>query len=74
MAKVSNLVILNPADKTRMYAVATCEGSPADADDVVVTNIKDFPIGSQLTDTENKAFFVRTAAEKSVGDWAQIGA
>lgn len=30
MAAIKNLVILNPADKTRFYSVASGEGAPAD--------------------------------------------
>ena len=74
MAKVTELSILNPADKTRQYAVATCKGAVADADDKVVTDIKSFPIGSQLTDLTNKKFYVRTAAAKATTDWTMINA
>ena len=42
MAKVTNLVILNPADKTRMYSVAIGKGVPTDTDDPINTNVKDF--------------------------------
>lgn len=74
MAKITNLVILNPADKTRMYAVATGQGAPADADDVLVTNVKDFPVGSQYTDVTGKSFYVRVADAVAVADWQKINA
>lgn len=74
MAKIQDLAILNPADKTRMYAVATGKGTVADADDVIVTNVKDFPIGSQYTDTEGKNFYVRMADAKATADWKKINA
>lgn len=72
MAKVEKLSILNPSDKTRMYTVAIGEGAPADADDVIVTDVKKFPIGSQYTDTKDKKFYVRTAEAKAVDDWTNI--
>lgn len=74
MAKITELVILNPSDKTRMYAVSTGKGAPANADDVIVTNVRDFPVGSQYTDLTGKKFFVRVAVNKAVADWKEIGA
>lgn len=74
MAKVTNLSILNPADKTRMYSVVTGKGAPTDTDDPLVADIKTYPIGSQYTDIENKKFYVRTAKEKAAADWTEIGA
>ncbi len=73
MAKITNLTILNPADKTRMFSVATGKGAVADADDPIVTNVKDFPIGSQYTDVTNKKFYVRTASAKAAADWTLVG-
>lgn len=73
MAKITKLVILNPSDKTRMYAVSTGEGAPADVDDVIVTNVRDFPVGSQYTDLTGEKFFVRVAVKKVVADWKEIG-
>lgn len=72
MAKVTNLVILNPADKTRMYAVATGKGAPTDEDDVINTNIKDFPVGSQYTDLTGKKFYVRMESNGVAADWTAI--
>lgn len=72
MAKVEKLSILNPSDKTRMYTVAIGEGAPTDADDVIVTDVRKFPIGSQYTDTKGKKFYVRTAKAKAVEDWTNI--
>lgn len=43
MAAIKNLVILNPADKTRFYSVASGEGAPADVTDELIVNVKDFP-------------------------------
>lgn len=72
MAKVEKLSILNPSDKTRMYTVATGEGAPTDASDVIVADVKKFPIGSQYTDTKNKKFYVRIAKSKAAADWTNI--
>lgn len=72
MAKVEKLSILNPSDKTRMYSVAIGEGAPADTDDVIVSDIKKFPVGSQYTDTKNKKFYVRVAKAKAAADWQNI--
>ena len=72
MAKVTDLVILNPADKTRMYSVATGKGVPTDADDVINTDIRKFPVGSQYTDLTGKKFYVRTAETKAAADWTAI--
>lgn len=73
MAKITDLVILNPSDHTRHFAVCMGKGAPADADDTLVTNVKDFPIGSQFTDLTNKKFYVRMEADKAVADWSLIG-
>ena len=72
MAKVEKISILNPSDKTRMYTVAIGEGAPTDADDVIVTDVRKFPIGSQYTDTKGKKFYVRTAKDKAAADWTNI--
>lgn len=72
MAKVKNLSVLNPADKTRMYSVAVGEGSVSDSDDVLVTDVKTFPVGSQFTDLEGKKFYVRTGNSKAVADWTCV--
>lgn len=74
MAKITNLTILNPADKTRMFSVATGKGAVADADDPIVTNVKDFPIGSQYTDLTNKKLYVRTGKAVAAADWTCINA
>lgn len=74
MAKVTNLVILNPADKTRMYSVATGKGAPTDADDPINADLKTFPIGSQYTDLTGKKFYVRTGETAEAADWTNIGA
>lgn len=74
MAKVTELVILNPADKTRMYSVATGKGAPADAGDPINTDLKSFPVGSQYTDLTAKKFYVRTGGTKAAADWTAIAA
>lgn len=74
MAKVTNLVILNPSDKTRMYSVAIGKGAPTDADDPINTNVKDFPIGSQYTDLTGKKFYVRTGKSGVAADWTSVSA
>ena len=72
MAKVTELVILNPADKTRMYSVATGKGAPADTDDPINTDLKSFPVGSQYTDLTAKKFYVRTGNTAAAADWTAI--
>lgn len=74
MAKITKLTILNPADKTRMFSVATGNGTVSDADDPIVTNVKDFPIGSQYTDLTGKNFYVRVAGAKETTDWHKVNA
>lgn len=74
MAKVIDLVILNPADKTRMYSVAIGKGTPADTDDPINTNVRDFPVGSMYTDLTEKKLYVRTNEKGVVADWTAIGA
>lgn len=74
MAKVTDLVILNPADKTRMYSVATGNGVPTDADDPIVADVKSFPVGSQYTDLTGKKFYVRTAKAGAAADWSSVSA
>lgn len=74
MAKVTNLAILNPADKTRMYSVVIGKGVPTDTDDPINTNVKDFPIGSQYTDLTGKKFYVRTNNKGVAADWTAVGA
>lgn len=72
MAKVTNLVILNPADKTRMYSVAIGKGAPADEDDLINISVKDFPVGSQYTDVTGKKFYVRTDEKGVAADWTEV--
>ena len=52
MAKIENLTILNPADKTHLYAVAIGKGAPADVDDRLV--IKNFLQEIRNGETANK--------------------
>lgn len=73
MAKVTNLVVLNSADKTRMYSVAIGNGKPTDADDPINTDVKTFPIGSQYTDTAAKNFYIRCEKNKVAADWKEFG-
>ena len=73
MAKISNLIVLNPADKTRHYSVVIGGGAPADADEPLVIDTKTYPIGSQFTDTTGKKFYVRVAVAKVVADWQLVG-
>lgn len=72
MAKVSELAILNPADKTRFYSVAIGKGTPTEADDVLISDILKFPVGSTYTDIEGKKQYVRTAKEKASSDWTVL--
>ena len=73
MAKIENLTILNPADKTHLYAVAIGKGAPADVDDRLVTDTHVFKVGSQYTDLTGKKLYIRVATKKAVADWAEIG-
>lgn len=70
MAKVTNLAILNPADKTRMYSVAIGKGAPTDADDTIIADVRTFPVGSQYTDLTGKKFYVRTDSKGVAADWS----
>lgn len=74
MAKIENLTILNPADKTHLYAVAIGKGAPADKDDRLITDTHVFKLGSQYTDLDGKKLYIRVATAKAVEDWAGIGA
>lgn len=73
MAKIKNLTILNPADKTHLYAVVIGKGAPADVDDRLVTDTHAFKVGSQYTDLTGKKLYIRVNTEKTVTDWAEIG-
>lgn len=73
MAKINELVILNPTDSSRMYAVATGKGAPAD-DNALAKDVRNFPVGSQYTDLEAKKFYIRTDKQKKGTDWTKIGA
>lgn len=74
MAKIENLTILNPADKTHLYAVAIGKGAPVDKEDRLITDTHVFKLGSQYTDLAGKKLYVRVATTKAAGDWAEIGA
>jgi len=65
---------LNSGDKARHFAVVTGKGAPADADDVMVTDIHTFQVGSQYTDITNKKLYIRMAAAKAAADWTLINA
>ena len=69
----TNVKILNPADKTRFYTVATGTGVPSTTTEELVANVKKFPIGSQYTDVAGN-FFVRIAAAAAVLDWKKVNA
>lgn len=71
--KIENLTILNPADKTHLYAVAIGKGAPADADDRLVTDTHVFKVGSQYTNLTDKKLYIRVETKKVVADWAEIG-
>lgn len=73
MAKIGNLTILNPADKTHLYAVAIGKGAPTDIDDRLVTDTHVFKLGSQYTDLTGKKLYIRVDTEKVVSDWVKIG-
>ena len=76
MANVTNLVVLNSADKARHYSVAIGKGAISDNADPIVANVALFPVGSQYTDVTNKKFYVRTAvcATPVAADWTCINA
>lgn len=71
MAKIENLTILNPADKTHLYAVAIGKGAPA-ADNRLVTDTHVFKLGSQYTDLNAKKLYIRVETKKDGTDWAEI--
>lgn len=73
MAKIKNLTILNPADKTHLYAVAIGKGAPADVNDRLFTDTHVFKVGSQYTDLTSKKLYIRVDTKKAVDDWAEIG-
>lgn len=73
MAKFENLTILNPADKTHLYAVAIGKGAPADVDARLVTDTHVFKVGSQYTDLTGKKLYIRVATKKTADDWVAIG-
>lgn len=74
MAKITDLVVLNSSDKTRMYSVATGKGAPADKEDALVADVKTFPVGSQYSDLVGKKFYVRFATNKEIADWVKVSA
>lgn len=74
MANVSNLKILNGADKARHYTVAMGGGAPAETTDPLVADIKKFPAGSLYVNTTSGIVYARKAVAKAVADWqAQSG-
>ena len=73
MANVSDLLILNGADKVRHYSVCIGKGAIANATDPIVTDTRKFPIGSQYTDLTGKKFYTRVAAAKAAADWQVVG-
>lgn len=72
MAHIQKLSILNPADKTHMYAVAIGEGAPTDKTDPLVADSSTYTVGSQYTDTLNKKFYVRVAKTGNSNDWMDV--
>lgn len=70
MAKITNLTVLNPGDKTRMITFASGNGAVAETDDPIVTDVTTFPAASQYTDLTNGKQYVRIATAKAVADWA----
>ena len=72
MAKITELRILNPADKTRMYSVATGKGAPVDVDEPLLIDTHSYKIGSTYTDLTGKKMYVRTATAGVVADWVII--
>lgn len=73
MAKIEKLTILNPADKTHLYAVAIGKGAPAAVDTRLVTDTHVFKVGSQYTDLTGKKLYIRVDTKKALTDWAEIG-
>ncbi len=72
MANITELTILNSADKSYRHAVASGKGAIAEAADPIVTDLEQYPVGSQYTDLTNKKFYVRVAADKLVADWVRL--
>ena len=73
MDKIENVTILNPADKTHLYAVAIGKGAPAVVDNRLVMDTHVFKLGSQYTDLTGKKLYIRVDTKKEATDWAEIG-
>lgn len=67
-----DIKILNPADSTRHYSVVIGIGGIVDSD-IVVTDIKAFPIGTQLTDIDGKGYYVRVSDDMTSSDYMLVG-
>lgn len=72
MHKIENLTILNPADKTHLYAVAIGKGAPVDPNDRLFTDTHVFKVGSQYTDLTDKKLYIRVDTEKALTDWVNV--
>lgn len=72
---LTNVKILNGSDKTRHYSVVIGNGAIAAVSDLLVSEVKVYPIGSTYTDLDAAGnFYIRVAAAKAVADWRVIGA
>ena len=74
MANVTNLRILNGADKTRHFTVAMGEGAPTEGADPIVKDTRTYPKGSIFINTTTGIVYARKAVAKASTDWqAQSG-
>lgn len=69
----TNVRILNPADKTRLYTVAIGTGAIAATDDLV-TDTNKWPAGSTYTNTASRITYTRVAVAGVIGDWSASAA
>lgn len=67
---MTNLRILNGADKTRHYSVVIGNGAVSAVSDALVADVQKYPIGSTYTDLDaGGKKYTRVAADKAVADW-----
>lgn len=67
---MTNLRILNGADKTRHYSVVIGNGAVSAVSDALVADVQRYPIGSTYTDLDAEGKkYTRVAANKAVEDW-----
>lgn len=66
----TDVIILNPSDKTRFYSYASGKGAPTDG--VLCEDTHTYPIGSLYLDIAGKKMYVRIADNGVKADWNEI--